>query len=328
MIERRKALSDLNVDDCAAYRDWLSALGRSAPEHWPFRVPQGDWIGKRNTPRFSPAWRPFDGALSAASVRQALTIVSSLFEWLTRVQYCAFNPWDAIGKKLTPQDDAPADIELTRVFSETQWRYLIQHLEHLPPDPHTQRLRFVLPFAYATGLRLSELVDAKTGRIYTMPLRDSLGVRWMLKVRGKGGKWRAVPMPESVMKALAEYLMHRGLCPDPLENPPETPLIGRLSGNDPVSSSSLYKSLRTLFRGAADALRAEGCIQEAKDFDRATVHWLRHTRGSHLGLAGVPPNLIQKLLGHASLTTTSIYTESDEERVWQELADLEAADAD
>ncbi|MEW5889470.1 MAG: phage integrase family protein [Pseudomonadota bacterium] len=99
VIERRKALSDLTVDDCAAYRDWLSALGRSSPEHWPFRVSQSDWIGKRNTPRFSPAWRPFDGCLSAASVRQALTIVSGLFEWLVRVQYCAFNP--LVGKKLT-----------------------------------------------------------------------------------------------------------------------------------------------------------------------------------------------------------------------------------
>lgn len=328
VIERRNALSDLTVDDCAAYRDWLSALGRGSPEHWPFRVSESDWIGKRNTPRFSPAWRPFDGPLSAASVRQALTIVSGLFEWLVRVQYCAFNPWDAVGKKLAPQEDAPADIELTRVFSQAQWRYLTHHVDLLPRDAHSHRLRFVLPFAYATGLRLSELVDAKIGRLYTMPLRDSLGVRWMLKVRGKGGKWRAVPIPEGVLIALGEYLTHRGLAPDPLANLPETPLIARLDGNAPVSPSSLYKALRTLFQGAADALRAEGLVQEAKDFDRATVHWLRHTRGNHLGLAGVPPNLIQKLLGHASLATTSIYTESDEERVWQELADLEAADAD
>lgn len=327
-IERRKALSDLTVDDCAAYRDWLSALGRSSPEHWAFRVPQSDWIGKRNTPRFSQAWRPFDGPLAAASVRQALTIVSGLFEWLVRVQYCAFNPWDAVGKKLAPRDDAPTDIELTRVLSQAQWQYLTHHLDQLPRDAHAHRLRFILPFAYATGLRLSELVDAKLGRLYTMPLRDALGVRWMLKVRGKGGKWRAVPMPESVLSALGEYLIHRGLSPDPLANPPETPLIARLGDNEPVSPSGLYKALRALFQGAGDALRAEGRVQEAKDFDRATVHWLRHTRGNHLGLAGVPPNLIQKLLGHASLATTSIYTESDEERVWQELADLEAADAD
>lgn len=327
IIERGKALSDLSVEDCAAYRDWLSMLGRVTVEQWPFRLAQDEWIGKRNTPRFSPNWRPFDGPLSATSVRQALTILSSLFEWLVRVQYCAFNPWDAVGKKLAPRDDMPEDIELTRVFSEGQWRYLTEHLARQPDDPNTHRLRFTLPFAYATGLRLSELVDAKIGRLYTMPLRDSLGVRWMLKVRGKGGKWRAVPIPDSVLDALGEYLTHRGLAADPLANPPETPLIARLDANEAISPSSLYKTLRGLFLGASDTLRSEGRTHEAKDFERATVHWIRHTRGSHLGLDGVPPNLIQKLLGHASLATTSIYTETDDERLWQEIAKREAADA-
>ena len=319
IIERGKALSDLSVEDCAAYRDWLSMLGRVSDEQWPFRIAQAEWIGKRNIPRFSPNWRPFDGPLSATSVRQALTILSSLFEWLVRVQYCAFNPWDAVGKKLAPRDDMPEDIELTRVFSKGQWRYLTEYLARLPDDPNTHRLRFVLPFAYATGLRLSELVDAKIGRLYTMPLRDSLGVRWMLKVRGKGGKWRAVPIQDSVLNALGEYLTYRGLAADPLANPPETPLIARLNANKAISPSGLYKALRGFFLGASEALRSEGRVHEAKDFERATVHWIRHTRGSHLGIDGVPPNLIQKLLGHASLATTSIYTESDDERLWSEL---------
>jgi site-specific recombinase XerD len=299
-------------------------LGRTAPEQWTFRITQESWIGKRNTPRFSQHWKPFDGALSASSVRHTLTIVSSLFEWLVRVQYFAFNPWDVVAKKPASQVDAPEDLELTRVFSEGQWEYLNDHLAAQPDDPHTRRLRFVLPFAYATGMRLSELVDATTGRLYTMPVRKSIQVRWMLKVRGKGGRWRAVPVPDSVMTAIHEYLKQRDLSEDPLDNPPETPLIANLNGIDPVTPSSLYKSLRTLFQSAADALRKDGRAQEAKTFDRASVHWLRHSRGSHLGSAGVPPNLIQKLLGHASLSTTSIYTESDDERLWQELTDMES----
>lgn len=302
-------------------------LGRTAPSQWPYRIPQESWIGKRNTPRFSPNWKPFDGALSSSSVRHTLTIVSSLFEWLVRVQYFAFNPWDVVGKKPASQTDAPEDLELTRVFSEAQWQYLNNHLATKPDEPHARRLRFVLPFAYATGLRLSELVDAMIGRLYTMPVRNSIRARWMLKVRGKGGKWRAVPLPDSVLSALRLYLSQRGLNPDPQDNPPETPLIANLNGIDAVTPSSLYKTLRTLFQSAADALRKDGHTQEAKDFDRASVHWLRHTRGSHLGTAGMPPNLIQKLLGHASLATTSIYTESDDERLWQELTELEGSHA-
>jgi len=324
VIERQKSLADMEVDDCTAYRNWLSQLGRTAPEHWPYQIPQESWIGKRNTQRFSENWRPFDGALSAASVRHTLTIVSGLFEWLVRVQYFAFNPWDVVAKKPASQVDAPEDLELTRVFSEGQWEYLNDHLAAQPEDPHVRRLRFVLPFAYATGMRLSELVDATTGRLYTMPVRKSIQVRWMLKVRGKGGKWRAVPVPDSVIFALRQYLSHRGLNPDPLANSPETPLIANLNGSDPVTASALYKALRILFQSVADALRSDGHAQEAKDFDRASVHWLRHSRGSHLGAAGVPPNLIQKLLGHASLSTTSIYTESDDERLWQELTNMES----
>lgn len=316
VIERQKALSDLSVEDCSAYRDWLSMLGRAQTEQWPFRIPQDDWIGKRNTPRFSPNWRPFDGPLSASSVRQALTIVSSLFEWLVQVQYCAFHPWAAVGKKQASSADAPPDIEMTRAFSVGQWQYLMDYLYGLPLTDATRRLRFVLPFAHATGLRLSELVDATTGRFYTMPLTDQMGVRWMLKVLGKGGKWRAVPMPNRVIEALREYLSWRGLSREPLDCALGTPLIARLDGQGPVSASGLYKTLRDLFDGVANRLKEEGRDIEAKAFDRATVHWLRHTCGSHLGAAGVPVNLIQKLMGHASLATTSIYTDTDDEKLW------------
>ena len=319
VIERQKALSDLTVEDCAAYRDWLSLLGRTNPEQWPFRIPQSEWIGKRNTPRFSPAWRPFDGPLSAASVRQALTIVSSLFAWLVRVQYCAFNPWDAVGRKPAASTETPEDVELTRVFSTGQWDYLMGFLDDLPADDANYRLQFVLPFAQATGLRLSELVDARIGRLYTMPLKEGLGVRWMLKVLGKGGKWRAVPLSNSVMNRLREYLVRRGLDPDPLANPPETPLISRLGSQEPVTGSTLYKALRKVFHQAAENLVEEGRDQEAKSFRRASVHWLRHTCGAHLASSGVPVNLVQKLLGHASLATTSIYTETDDERLWSEI---------
>lgn len=319
ILERGKALSDLAVEDCAAYRDWLSMLGRTPVDQWQSRLPQTAWIGPRNTPRFSPNWRPFDGPLSPASVRQAVTILSGLFEWLVQVQYCAFNPWRAVGRKPVVSRDAPEDVELTRVFSTSQWDYLMAFLDSLPASEESARLRFVLPFAQATGLRLSELVDARTGRLYTMPLKGSLGVRWMLKVLGKGGKWRAAPMPSRVIDRLRQYLACRGLHADPLANPPETPLIARLGSQEPITGSALYKALRAVFHQVAENLSADGKDQEAKVFRRATVHWLRHTCGAHLASSGVPVNLVQKLLGHASLATTSIYTETDDEQLWAEI---------
>ena len=319
VIERGKALSSLTVEDCARYRDWLSLLGRTEETQWPFRIPQSTWLGDKGAARHHQAWRPFDGALSANSVKFAITIASGLFEWLVRVQYCAFNPWNGVSKSLAANADEPSpDVEFMRAFSVGQWEYLMSYLAAQPNTRQTERLKFVLQFAYSTGLRISELVDASVGRIYTMPLSDGLGVRWMLKVLGKGNKWRAVPIPSDAIDALTTYFIHRELNPDIITNASDTPLIASLTSMDGVTTSALSKSMNGLFDEVANALKAEGKHIEAKTFERATVHWLRHTCGSHLALSGeVPLNVIQRLLGHSSLQTTSIYTDTSDENMWR-----------
>lgn len=318
VLERGKALSSLSVEDCAAYRDWLSILGRTEDTQWPFRVPQSSWMGEKGTARHKQGWKPFDGALSARSVKYAVTVVSGLYEWLVRVHYCAFNPWVGVSKTLLANSDTPApDVEFMRAFTVGQWDYLMSHLAGMPGTRQTARLKFVLPFAYSTGMRISELVDATIGRIYTMPLTDGVGVRWMLKVLGKGGKWRAVPIPSDTIDALKTYLEHRGLNSDILSNPPETPLIASLTSPDAVTTSALAKSMGGFFDDVARKLKEEGRSIEAKAFEQATVHWMRHTCGSHLAQNGVPLNVIQRLLGHTSLQTTSIYTDASDENMWR-----------
>ena len=318
ILERGKALSDLSVEDCAAYRDWLSMIGRTDEQDWPFRVAQTTWLGQKGIARHKTAWRPFDGALSEKSVHHAITIVSNLFEWLVRVQYCAFNPWSAVSKaSVKPSPDDAPDVEFMRAFSTGQWNYLLGHLDVMPEDNHLARLRFVLPFAYATGLRISELVDATVGRIYTMPLIDGVGVRWMLKVYGKRGKWRAVPLSTDVMRAMQIYFAHRGLNQDITSNAVGTSLIAREAGEGGLTTSALAKSLRRFYSEVAHELQEQGKHTEARAFEYATVHWLRHTCGSYLALSGVPLNIIQRLLGHSSLQTTSIYTDSSDENLWR-----------
>ena len=318
IIERAKALSDLTVEDCASYRDWLSMIGRTEPDNWPFRITQSEWISAKKRERHDPAWKPFDGSLSPGSVRYALTVVGNLFEWLVRVQYCSFNPWSAVSKSLVAADSrSNPDVEFMRAFSAGQWNYLMACLRQLPTTSYSARLRFVLPFAYATGLRISELVDAKVSRMYTMPLSNEIGVRWMLKVCGKGGKWRAVPLSSEVIQALQTYFEYRGLSLDITSNPPDTPLVSSEIGTGSVTTSALSKSLRSFFGEIAQSLMMDGKHIEAKAFDRATAHWLRHTCGSHLALSGVPLNIVQRLLGHTSLQTTSIYTDTSDENLWR-----------
>lgn len=317
VLERGKALSSLDIEDGTAYRDWLAGLGRTPPEAWPWRIPQDKWLGKRNTPRWSPDWRPFEGELSLRSQQQAYTILKAMFEWLVKVRYLDSNPWDGVARPSQEAPDASPDIEMSRALTRGQWAFLVAYLEGLPENDRTARLRFALPFAYATGLRLSELVDARTGRLYSKPMRNGMGVRWMLKVLGKGQKWRAVPMPSSVMDALRAYLSARHMAFNPLENPPDTPLIAPLRGENPgaLSPGALYKVLKRFFEEVADEMRSQGHEDDANKTAQATTHWLRHTRGSH-SAENMPLNLLQKLLGHTSLTTTGIYTSADDEALY------------
>jgi site-specific recombinase XerD len=145
----------------------------------------------------------------------------------------------------------------------------------------------------------------------------------MLKVLGKGDKVRVVPMSDEVMASLLAYLRSRGLVGSLADIDGATPLVAKLSANERLSESALYKILRTLFLQAADALRAQGLLEDATQMQKASTHWIRHSRGSHLGLAGVAPSLIQQLLGHSSLATTGIYTQSNEESLYLALAAMD-----
>jgi integrase/recombinase XerC len=115
----------------------------------------------------------------------------------------------------------------------------------------------------------------------------------MLRVTGKGSKTRLVPVLPAVRQAIATYL---ALCPYPLDA--EGPLFvgakgGRLS---PRIVELTVERLRSAL-GLPDS---------------ATPHALRHSFATHLLSAGGDLRTIQELLGHASLSTTQIYTEVDE----------------
>jgi integrase len=81
-------------------------------------------------------------------------------------------------------------------------------LARLPEDGRRRRLEFVLRFAYATGVRPSELVAARLADLSQVELGDG-ETGWMLRVLGKGGRVRQLPLSELVMDALAAYLRAR-----------------------------------------------------------------------------------------------------------------------
>lgn len=297
VIARRKALSSLDGDDCVAYRDFLAR-------------PSTEWTGPRHAQRWSDAWRPFEGPLSARSQAVALTIVRSLCEWLVRRHYLEANPWDDVPAR----PDAPSMPQL-RALSQRQWAlfqgWLTEELARAP-SPAGQRLKFIVDFAYYTGMRLAELANARLGWLRLESLEDG-ELAWSILVLGKRNKWREVPLPSPAVRALQASLRQRGLPDDPLANDPDAPLITRLSGEAPLSAARIYDILVSAFERCSASLWHQD-PRAAERIREASTHWLRHTHGSHAAARGVPQDVLQANLGHESLATTSIYVRAEKSR--------------
>ncbi|MBP2465519.1 tyrosine recombinase XerC [Sinorhizobium meliloti WSM1022] len=146
----------------------------------------------------------------------------------------------------------------------------------------------VLTLLYGCGLRIAEALDLTPA--------DFSGPVTSLRVTGKGGKTRIVPMIAAAAEAVETY---RKLCPYHIE--PEEPI----------------------FRGARGAKLQPAIIQREMQKlraalglpDSATPHALRHSFATHLLAGGGDLRTIQELLGHASLSTTQVYTGVDSARL-------------
>jgi integrase/recombinase XerC len=146
----------------------------------------------------------------------------------------------------------------------------------------------VLGLCYGCGLRISEALGLKR--------KDTEGGRDALTVTGKGNKTRMVPLLPQVANLIAAYV---AICPYDL--PPDGPLFLGARGG-PLSPRIVQLAMARL-RGALGLP------------DSATPHALRHSFATHLLARGGDLRAIQELLGHASLSTTQIYTAVDAERL-------------
>lgn len=294
---RGKALSALSSLDCVSYREFLSA-------------PTREWCGPRNALRWSAQWRPFEGPLSARSAETALTILSSMCEWLTRRSYLDSNPWDGV-----PKATRTPSMPTSRALSRKQWAHVESWLNALPKDPASNRLRLLMGFAYRSGLRESELAAAKVEWLRHEQLDDGLW-GWSMMVLGKRNKWREVMLPDSAIEIIRESFVEDGLGADLLACPPETPIIAALPsstskgpGRQPLTPGRIYEIVKDGFsRCAADITSVDPSA--AARLRKASTHWLRHTYGTH-AVETMPIQILQMQMGHESPTTTAIYAKAE-----------------
>lgn len=320
IVQLGKPLSSLTHEDLLAYQRFIAD-----PQ------PAARWVagGGRKHPRSDARWRPFYGPLSPTSQRQAMVILNALFSWLVSAGYLAGNPLS-----LSRQRARRAQPRITRYLERELWDEVKAYVDSLPRDStrereHHGRARWLLTLLYLGGLRISEVGTNTMGDFFSR--RDAAGKeRWWLDVLGKGERRRLVPATAELMEELVRYRRERGLpaLPMALETTPLVLPIGTKAGTQaaqppkPLTRAALHAIVKGIFAGAAERLRQRGAqagagsdfAARAAQLERASAHWLRHSAGSHMADGDLDLRLVRDNLGHASLTTTSLYLHSDDDR--------------
>ncbi len=178
---------------------------------------------------------------------------------------------------------------LPKPLSDRQAISVVDADEQLAEEPWVRmRNAAVLTLLYGCGLRISEALGLKPS--------DFAGAPTALRINGKGGKMRIVPLIEPAKAAVDAYLK---LCPMALAE--GMPLFRGVRGG-PLQPAIIQREMQKM-RGALGLP------------DSATPHALRHSFATHLLAGGGDLRTIQELLGHASLSSTQIYTGVDSARL-------------
>ncbi|MEK9969561.1 MAG: site-specific tyrosine recombinase XerD [Ferrovibrio sp.] len=220
-----------------------------------------------------------DEGMTPATAARRLSTLRQFFKFLVQETIRKDDPAALL--------DAPKRARpLPKLLSETEVDDLLKAARALREDPaESARLTALLEILYATGLRVSELV----------------GLRWppfgddtrFLVVRGKGSKERLVPLSEPARQASEDYAGWRGDFITTKTSPWLFPSRGE-SGH--------------LTRQRFGQLLKDLAVQADISPSKVSPHVLRHAFASHLLAHGADLRAVQKMLGHADISTTQIYT--------------------
>jgi integrase/recombinase XerC/integrase/recombinase XerD len=220
-----------------------------------------------------------------ATVARKLAAIRALLRVQLELGSRQENPAELLASPKQPK-------RLPRVLTEREVTVL---LDRIPAtDPLSLRDRATFELAYASGLRAEELVGLDV---------DSLDFDGeCVRVEGKGGKTRLVPVGEPALRALGGYLA-RGR---PALGGSESPALFLSKSGNRLHTSDVRRRLRTWARRAAATSPA---------LIDAHPHALRHSFATHLLHGGADLRSIQELLGHATISTTQVYTRVESARL-------------
>jgi site-specific recombinase XerD len=257
--------------DLAQFAEWAQGRGLTGPED----------VMHRDVRLF--AARLSESGAAAATVARKLASVRGLYDHLVRIEELGQNPADLVS---SPKRAA----KLPKVLASEEMGKLLDRIPAHTPLEVRDRAMFEL--AYSCGLRCEEITSLDL---------DSIDFESeQLRVRGKGGKERLLPVGEPAQRALQRYLetarpaLHVGTSAEPAL------LLSRRGRR--LSSSDVRRRLRRWVREVAIGAGI-------------SPHSLRHAFATHLLEGGADLRSIQELLGHASISTTQTYTRIESSRL-------------
>lgn len=268
--------------DCAEFVAFLTGYYGGAAWTWGGvdRVAMRGFLGRLNK-----------RGLSKRSVARALAAIRGFYRFLANAEAVTTNPARTVG---TPK----AERYLPGFLDRAQIDVLFQLVETRAATGRFTDARnaAILEMFYSTGMRLSELQGLNRQDIDT--------VNQVVKVRGKGRKERIVPMGDHATRALREYERKR----DDL-----TTALGRSVDRQAVFLGRLGRrmSVRAVQKVVSGFLH----LVDEESGGGLSTHSLRHSFATHLLDAGADLRAVQELLGHASVSTTQIYTHTSVERL-------------
>lgn len=238
-------------------------------------------FGRPDLLRFLSALR--EEGLSARSVARQVSTLRSFFRYLVRERVIAASPVETVrGPKIgrpLPTYLTPSEVE--RLLSAPDTR-----------TPEGWRDKAMLGLMYASGLRASEVVALRREQV-----DPHAG---FLRITGKGGKERVVPVAPAALATLAEYLVHAR--PSFLRGKGATGSLFLSRRGRAITRQTLWNRIRKWAR-------------EAGIRGKLSPHSLRHSFAGHLLAGGADLRAVQAMLGHADISTTQIYTHVTAERL-------------
>ena len=221
--------------------------------------------------------------LAAATIARKLAAIKAFYRFMTAEGYMDVNPAEVV-------EAATKGIKLPRVLSEDEVLRLLNQ-----PDIKTAeglRDRTMLEVLYATGMRVSELINLTLERV-------DVNLKYIIAF-GKGSKERIVPLGSVAADFLERYLNE--VRPKLEHEFRPTEIVFLAQGGHEITRQRFWQIIRTYG-------------QEASITKKLTPHILRHSFATHLLDNGADLRSVQELLGHADIATTQIYTHLTNKRL-------------